>query len=588
VLALESLPSGGATPVPAPVRRTRRPLLAGAIGLLVIAAAGYGLLTGRSSGPAPPGGDRLASVAVLPPEYFEPDSVVSGTLADLVDHISNNLSRIEGLKVVNYMSVGAFLRRGSTPTLKEIGEALGVEYFVLFVPRRSGRGAEVAVQLIAAATQAQLWVTSYAPDSSNFDEIDADVVARVTHALLGSGVAPPRETYASRARREGAHAEYLAGQRALRRRTPEGVAEAIRHFQGAVALDSNHAEAVGRLATALALQLSYGYRTTMPSYPTAARALALAERAIALDPSRGDPVAFRAYIEYLAYAPLQLVRADFDRAIAMRPSEADVAGWHALVLLRQGEIERSLQESQRALELDPLSSARHLSLALAALGAGRNDLAAVAARRALETEPSLRRPLQVEALALLLQGRVRECAGMDLSPYLGIKALCLRGIGREAEASALVDSLRRAAEAVGDAGSVYSDVVLAQELATYYAWLGDGEETLRYVRLAFQRSPVGIDQRIVQSGVFDKVRKRAGFETELRRLQDETWPRVLEQRQRLESSESGVPFATGPAQEEQLTAISRADPEGGSANRSIPGWSSKGRASTPRSDSIRA
>lgn len=544
--ALEELPSGTHTAVlPVPSRPSRARSLVLIAAAIALTAAGVWRLARRGDDSAPVPSGQIASVAVLPPEYFRPDSAVAGTLADLVDHISNNLSRVEGLKVVNYMSVGAFLRRGSTPTLKEIGEALGVEYFVLFVPRRSGRGAEVAVQLIAAATQAQLWVASYAPDSTNFEDIDADVVSRVTHALLGTGATPPRDTYAARARREGAHGEYLAGQRALRRRTPEGVAEAIRHFESAVALDSSHAEAVGRLATAFALQLSYGYRTTMPSYPTAARALALAERAISLDPGRGDPVAFRAYIEYLAYAPFGTVRADFERAIAMRPAEADVAGWHALMLLRQGEIERSLQESQRALELDPLSSARHLSLALAALGARRYDRAADAARRSLETEPTLRRPRQVEGLALLLQGRAAECAPLDLWPYLGVKALCLREVGREAEATQLVDSLRRAAESPGETGSAYSAVVLAQELATYYAWLGDGEQTLKFVRLAFERSPVGIDQRLVQSGLFDKVRKTPGFESELRRLQEATWPRVLEQRQRLDSPDATVPFAGG-------------------------------------------
>jgi len=240
------------------------------------------------------------------------------------------------------------------------------------------------------------------------------------------------------------------------------------------------------------------------------------------------------------------VRADFDRAIAVRPFEADVAGWHALMLLREGQIERSLQESERALELDPLSSARHLSLALAALGARRNDLAALAARRALETEPSLRRPRQVEALAFLLMGKSEQCAAMDLWPYLGVKAMCLRGAGRNAEANALVDSLRRAAEALDDAGQVYSDVVPAQELATYYAWLGQAEETLKFVRLAFTRSPVGIDQRIVQSGLFDKVRRTPGFESELLRLQNQAWPKVLEQRQRLDASEGGIPFAAGP------------------------------------------
>ena len=223
--ALETLPSGtypGATPIVSRPDRTRVrdraagvgarwPLRPGAPGLASVEPRGG---SGRRRG-------GIASVAVLPPEYFRPDSAVAATLADLVDHISNDLSRVEGLKVVNYMSVGALLRRGAAaPPLKDMGQALGVQYFIVFAPGRTTRGAQVSVQLINAATQAQLWVTRYTPDSTNFDDINDDVVSRVTHALLGQGARLPPEAHSARARREGAHAEYLAGQRALRRRTP--------------------------------------------------------------------------------------------------------------------------------------------------------------------------------------------------------------------------------------------------------------------------------------------------------------------------------------------------------------------------------
>lgn len=545
--ALEALPSGThSDPTPArPLQHHRaRKTRAALLSALVLFGLGFLLWQPwrRDAGGQPVSG-RAASVAVLPPEYFQPDSAVAATLADLVDHISNDLSRVEGLKVVNYMSVGALLRRGATPPLKDMGQALGVEHFVLFVPSRTGRGPEVSVQLIVAATQAQLWRTRYSPDSANFDDISEEIVSRVTHALIGEGARLPPEAHSARARREGAHAEYLAGQRALRRRTPEGIATAIRLFEGAVRLDSTHAEAVGRLATGLALQLIYGYRTTLPSYPTAARALALAERAMELDPGLGEPVAFRAYIGYLAFAPLATVRADFERAIRMRPAEADVAGWHALMLLREGKTEESLAEAQRALDLDPLSSARHLNYALAALGARRYSIARLEARRTSEMEPSLRRSRQIEALALLLQNRGAECATMDLAPYAGVKAMCLRAAGRELEARAMVDSLGAVAADEGNADPVYSDVLPVQELAAYYAWIGDAEASLRYVRLAFARSPIGLDQRIVQSGVFDPVRDAPGFSEELPRLQDAVWPKVLEQRKRLEESAGSVPLA---------------------------------------------
>jgi TolB-like protein len=546
--ALELLPSGThrlatvATPAESrPSPRARRVMVVGlALGVLALGGA----VIWR--GPAAAGTRHLGSVALLPPEYFRPDSAMSATLADLIDHVSNDLSRIDGLKVVNYMSVGTLLRRGGPRTLREIGRALNVEHLVVFDPRGAGRQSRIAVQLIEAPTEAQLWVASYAPDSSNFNAVDADIVARVSHAILGPGARLPQTAHSARARYAGAHAEYLTGMRFLRRRTPDGVAEAIRSFEEAIRLDSTHADAVGRLATALALQLSYGYRTTMASYPTAARALALAGRAIALDPKRGEPVGFRAYIEYLTFAPLEMVRADFDRAVELRSTEADVAGWRALVLLRAGKTELSLAEARRALDLDPISSARHLTLALAALGAGRYDLSRVEAKRAEETEPELRRPRQVEALALLLQGQAGLCAGMDLWPYLGAKAMCLHSAGREREALAVVDSLRHALAGTGDVGAFYSDVVPAQELACYYAWTGNAAETLRYLRLAFTRSPVGVDQRIVQSGIFDKVRAAPGFSDELRRIQDAVWPRVQEQLRRLQQGGDNSPLAATP------------------------------------------
>ena len=124
--------------------------------------------------------------------------VVDEALAAGIEHIvfvtGRNKGAIEDYFDRAYELEVTLQAKNKTAQLKEIGEALGVEYFVLFVPRRSGRGAEVAVQLIAAATQAQLWVASYAPDSTNFEDIDADVVSRVTHALLGTGATPPRDT----------------------------------------------------------------------------------------------------------------------------------------------------------------------------------------------------------------------------------------------------------------------------------------------------------------------------------------------------------------------------------------------------------
>src|SRR6185503_4265871 len=200
--------------------------------------------------------------------------------------------------------------QGGMNSLPEIGKQLGVEHLIALDPRGPDDAPRVEIRLIEVPTQKVAWAASYMLDTTRFAEIEEDVVSRVSHSFLGRQSREPSLVPARRGG-ESARLAYLAGQRALRRRTPEGVSESIRFFEEAVKLDSSSAAAVGGLAQALALQLSYGYRTSEPNYATAARALGRADRAVRLDPTRGDPVSFRAFIEYLAFAPNGVVRDDF-------------------------------------------------------------------------------------------------------------------------------------------------------------------------------------------------------------------------------------------------------------------------------------
>jgi len=548
--ALEALPTGNASAAaalggPTGARRKRGALLPVAlvVGILLLGLLGLWARRARAGGKLL--GQHEASVALIPPEYFRPDSRVGSTIADLMDHINTDLRRIDGLrlKVVSYLS-GSDLRQGGMKSLPEIGRTLGVEHIVALDPRGTEDAPVLEVRFIEVPTEKVVWTASYTLDPARFDEIDRDVIARINRAFPALAGGEPALVHPERSGSEASHRAFLVGQRALRRRTPEGISESIVAFEEAVRLDPASGAAKGSLATALALQLSYGYRTGAASYPTAARALTLADQAVKLDPGKGDPIAFRAFIEYLAFAPVGLVDDDFDRATRKGVTEA--AGWHALLLLREGKTDAALQEAREAIDLDPLSSARHLTYAVVALGARQYALAQKEAQRAGEVEPQLRRPRQIEAIARLLTGQVAACAAMDLQPYWGVKAMCLAGAGKEQEARALIDSLRRVVDGPGNSASPYSEGLPAQELAIYYAWNGNAAETLRYLKIAYTRSPIGVDQRIVQSGVFDKVRESPGFSQELQRLQDTVWPKVLEQRQRQEEGDGTSPVALLP------------------------------------------
>jgi hypothetical protein len=56
------------------------------------------------------------------------------------------------------------------------------------------------------------------------------------------------------------------------------------------------------------------------------------------------------------------------------------------------------------------------------------------------------------------------------------------------------------------------------------------------VRAAFELSPFGVDSRLLESALFDRVRDDAGFAEMVEEVRGEAWRRVLEERRRLDSA----------------------------------------------------
>jgi tetratricopeptide (TPR) repeat protein len=269
----------------------------------------------------------------------------------------------------------------------------------------------------------------------------------------------------------------------------------------------------------------YGYRGDLSSYGMAARSLALAERAVKLAPDNGDTYVARMYISNLSYAPLDSVRQDYDAAERLRPTSPNVLTWRASMLMRQGNMAEAMALAERALQTDPLSPPRRISLAINALGARRYDLALDQARRAETLEASLAVARALQGWSYLLLGQPDRCAAVDLGPYQGTRAACLVALGRRGEGQQVADSLERALEQ-RRLDPAYAEALAAQELSIYYSWLKRADLAARWMRRAFELSPTGIDPRLIRSGLFDDVLRDQGFATLAQQLPGEAWERV--------------------------------------------------------------
>jgi len=325
-------------------------------------------------------------------------------------------------------------------------------------------------------------------------------------ALVASRFLPREATGAGAA---SARAAYVEGVRALEQRTAEGLARSRAAFARAIALDSSYAAALAGLASASSYAVVYGYRSTADPYTELAQALWLSDLAVRSDTNLGEGYHARADARALAAFGGDSVRADVRRARELLPQSAAVLMTEAWTHFRAGEADSAMIESRRALALDPRARGLRHEAAALALGARRYDAALGALRDDAGAGPPDTVAVLLAAYAELLSGRAADCAGRDLGPWAGARAMCLHQVGRRAEAAALAESLARELDR-----EEYRFVHQYADLAAYYAWRGDAAEAAHWLERSVTHSPVLHDWHL-RCGLFDRVWQVPAFQQAL-------------------------------------------------------------------------
>jgi TolB-like protein/predicted Ser/Thr protein kinase len=467
-------------------------------------------------------GPYNASVAILPftnlgggenDEYFS---------VGITDEIINQLAQVESLKVISRTSVLAL--KDSPLTLPQIAETLGVRHIVEGSVRRQGTRVRVTAELIEAATDAHLWSGSFEGDLADSFRVQEEIARKVSGELLDNirGVQPMAPS--SIPTESAAFDALLLGRHRLESRSPEALQAAASAFREAIRADSGYAPAYAGLSQAYVLRVVYGFPGGVDPYAAAARALALADRAVELDPALGDAHLARSDALLISLAPQDQVLRSLREARQRMPGNVAVYLSVAHALEHMGRWQAALQQAQRALALDPLSTGvRHSAIAIA-LGARRYDLALEEARRARTFNPDDHIAEMLEANALLLEGEAAACARLPLENWLATKAICLHDAGRPQQAEVLADSL---------AGLLtrgeYAIVPQFAALAGYRAWLGDAAGAATWMERSVEVSPM-LHHWHLDSGIFDRVQDDTAFSAAMSRLEDRIRARVAEAR----------------------------------------------------------
>ena len=329
-------------------RRRATPLRVGAA-VLVAIASGWFIWTRMHSlyGSARSAADK--SIAVLPfvdmsegkdQEYFS-----DGLSEELINH----LSRIPALKVIARTS--SFQFKGRNEDVRSIAGRLGVAHLLEGSVRKAGQELRVTTQLIRASDGVHLWSQTFDRNLADIFKVQDEISERVASALNATlaitGQAIGKESDVE------AYNLVLEGNYYKARRTKADVEKAIQLYQRAIEVRPNYALPWARLASGyLTLEEAKG----TPSAEDNAKIVAALDRAIQLDPNLVWAYYTRAGFEIAIKWDWAAAQADHERMRALDPGIYLLPLALGDMALLSGHVEESLQQYQRATELNPLDA----------------------------------------------------------------------------------------------------------------------------------------------------------------------------------------------------------------------------------------
>lgn len=424
-------------------------------GVVIVTGAIFGIWQAKHSlstpdQPTPAAALKLPegpSIAVLPFQNMSGKPDEDWFSDGMTETLITDLSRLNNLFVIARNST--FTYKGKPVDVRRVGQELGVRYVLEGSVQRTSERLRVNVQLIDAQTGRHLWAERYDRKRADVFNIQDDITQHIVtelevKLLQGEMVRAWRKSTRS-------HAAYdlsLRGADHFYRWTQEGIAQALALFQQALDIDPKFTIAMTWLGWTHFTQGDNGW--SPDSRASYLKALALARRAIANDPTEGEGYALLAGTLLTLEKHAEAGTAA-DKARALSPNNANVlanAGWAFAPI---GKAEEAVQLVQRAIRLNPTVPDWYFgALGDSLLFSGKAADAAAAHRKCVEGMPDhITCQLGLTAAYLetgkLEQATAQAREAMKINPSItAADNTWVRAIGVPEKRAHFVEAFRRA------------------------------------------------------------------------------------------------------------------------------------------------
>jgi TolB-like protein/DNA-binding winged helix-turn-helix (wHTH) protein/Flp pilus assembly protein TadD len=417
---------------------------------------------------------------VLPMENLTGDPSQEFLSDGLTEELIAQLGSLDPSKLGVIARTSSMTYKGSGKTVPQIARELKVDYLLEGSIREAGGQVRVTAQLIRVRDQTHLWAQSYDRDLRDMLKVQTEIAESVASSIELQLTDATRTRLASATPvNPDAYQAYLQGRYYWNTRTRGGLQKSVDFYNQALGIDPANARAYAGLADAYNLISFYGYNHDPENVH---RALAAANKAVELDERLADGHASVGYSSFYWWWDWPKAEHEFLRAMELDDNYLPAHQWYALYLAAAGRQQESLNQVERAKELDPLSPAVRTTSAYVDYFAGRYQDAFDECEAALAANPKYMPAFYVRGLAYEARGNYEKAIAdfqnaISLSNagswvYFGALGHAYAKSGRRAEAEAILAQM----EASSKEGFVgpYNRAVI-------WAGLNDQQQTLLWL-----------------------------------------------------------------------------------------------------------
>jgi len=461
----------------------------------------------------PSSGEQINSVAVLP---FENRSGSTDTdyLSDgLTDSLIFRFSQLPDLKVSPTSSVMRY--KGTATDVAEIAKELNVDAVLSGRLIQIGDSLNISVQLIDARTNKLLWAEQYDRKMSDLLATQREIATTITQKLQLKFAGDERGLTKKYTNSSEAYQLYLKGRHHWSKRTKDDLFKAVDSYKQAIELDRNFALAFVGIAEAYNSMAKDPDVPPKDAVPFAKSAAALA---LEIDPSLAE--AHSAFGDSLAIYDWNWAESEreLNRAIELGPNISYIhLVYSGSYLGPIGRTDEAVTESERAVELEPVSLINNAVLASSYIYARKYDKAIAQGRRAYELDrdfPLSRHWLGMAYVATQQYDNAisisREVPQDSPSRWLSVVVLghAYAKMGKRAETEQQITELRDLAK---------TRYIRPYYIASIYAALGDKDKAFAELERSSEERDVYLS-RVNSDPFMDPLRDDPRFRDLLKRM----------------------------------------------------------------------